>query len=51
MIMLDEGVLMMSRVMADPDRVHIGMHVRAEFATVADEFQVPVFVPSEADVD
>lgn len=43
MISLDEGVLMMSRVIADPATVRVGMPVRVAFATIADGFKVPVF--------
>jgi uncharacterized OB-fold protein len=47
-IELDEGVRLMSRVMGEPDDVSVGMAVRVEFASIADSFQVPVFVPADA---
>lgn len=46
-IELDEGVRMMSRVVADPDAVRVGMPVRVQFAAIAEDFRVPVFVPAE----
>lgn len=48
MIALDEGVLMMSRVVADPNTVHVGMPVQVAFAKVAEDFKVPVFTPTGA---
>lgn len=48
MIELAEGVRMMSRVMAEPERVAIGMPVQVRFARITEDFQVPVFVPSQA---
>jgi uncharacterized OB-fold protein len=47
-IELDEGVRLMSRVMAEPDDVSVGMAVRVGFASIAESFQVPVFVPAGA---
>lgn len=44
---LIEGVRMMTRIMAAPDDVSVGMEVRVAFATAAEDFQVPVFVPVE----
>lgn len=44
---LREGVRMMSRLMAPPEAARIGMPVRAEFAGIADDVVVPVFVPDD----
>lgn len=44
---LEEGVRMMTRIMAQPESVSVGMEVRVAFAVVAEDFQVPIFVPSE----
>jgi len=48
MVELEEGVRMMTRIVADPQSVAIGMPVRVAFATVGDgDFTVPVFLPDE----
>lgn len=44
---LTEGVRMMTRIMAQPESVSVGMAVRVAFAAVSEDFQVPVFVPAE----
>ena len=44
---LTERVRMMTRIMAAPEDVSVGMEVRAAFAAVAEDFQVPVFLPVE----
>ena len=45
---LAEGVRMMTRIMAPPERVSVGMAVQVAFAEAAEDFTVPVFVPVEA---
>jgi len=44
---LAEGVRMMTRIMAAPEDVSVGMEVRVAFAAAAEDFQVPVFLPVE----
>lgn len=46
-IELAEGVRLLSRVIAPPGDVRIGMTVQVAFALIADDFRVPVFVPAE----
>ena len=49
-IELDEGVRMLSRIVADPESIRIGDRVQVAWATIDQEsgFTVPVFVPLEA---
>lgn len=42
---LEEGVKMMSRIMAAPESVFVGQRVRAAWATISGAVRVPVFVP------
>jgi uncharacterized OB-fold protein len=45
MVELEEGVRMMTRIVAEPERVTIGMPVHVAFATIGDgDFTVPVFL-------
>ena len=44
---LAEGVRMMTRIMAAPEDVSVGMEVQVAFAAAAEDFQVPVFLPVE----
>ena len=43
---LEEGVRMLTRIAADPETVRIGMPVTVAWATLAEDFQVPVFEPA-----
>lgn len=43
---LEEGVRMLSRVVADVDAVRIDMLVAVAWAKLGDDFQMPVFVPA-----
>ena len=47
MVELDEGVKMMSRIMATPEAVFVGQRVRAAFANIGAGVRVPVFVPTD----
>jgi len=48
MVELEEGVRMMTRIVAEPYGVTIGMPVRVAFANIGDtDFTVPVFVPEQ----
>ena len=44
MVELVEGVRIFSRIVGDPDSVHIGMPVRVAFARLPDGFKFPVFM-------
>jgi uncharacterized OB-fold protein len=50
MVELDEGPRLMSRVV-DTEDVQIDMTVEVRWATIADDFVVPVFVGVDASVD
>ncbi len=43
---LEQGVRMLSRVVADVDAVQIDMPVTLAWAKLGDDFQMPVFVPA-----
>ena len=48
MVELEEGVGMMTRIVAKPENVSIGMRVRVGFATVGGgDFTVPIFLPGD----
>jgi uncharacterized OB-fold protein len=44
-IELDEGVRMLSRVTGEPAAVRIGQRVEVAWATLGEDFRVPVFAP------
>ena len=46
MIQLAEGPRLLSRVVAEPDSVAIGMPVETRWANIAEDWTVPVFVPA-----
>jgi len=46
---LEEGPRVMTNIVGcEPDAVHIGMAVRAQFATVSDEAGIALFTPVAA---
>lgn len=47
LVELAEGVRMVSLILADLDRIKIGMRLRLAFRTIAPDFALPIFEPAD----